>query len=104
MQREDPPWIGYIYAFLIFVGVVKTTLLFLVSFVHYSFGLFLVLQNQIDYVGLNTYIFLYLIQSLGVLSDAQFFQNVTRVGFRTRATLVGIIVCMYCFANCKISS
>lgn len=47
MQRGDPAWIGYIYAFLIFVGV-----------------------------------------SFGVLTEAQYFQNVWRVGFRLRSTLV----------------
>ncbi|KAH9613030.1 hypothetical protein KSS87_002578 [Heliosperma pusillum] len=46
MQQGDPAWIGYIYAFLIFVGVV-----------------------------------------LGVLCEAQYFQNVMRVGYRLRSTL-----------------
>ncbi|KAH9796195.1 ABC transporter C family member 2 [Citrus sinensis] len=50
MQRGDPAWIGYIYAFLIFVGV-----------------------------------------SFGVLTEAQYFQNVWRVGFRLRSTLVAAI-------------
>ncbi|KAL6197137.1 hypothetical protein ACLB2K_032749 [Fragaria x ananassa] len=50
MQRGDPAWIGYIYAFLIFMGV-----------------------------------------SLGVLSESQYFQNVMRVGFRLRSTLVAAI-------------
>ncbi|KAL8138386.1 LOW QUALITY PROTEIN: hypothetical protein V2J09_004387 [Rumex salicifolius] len=50
MQRGDPPWIGYIYAFSIFVGV-----------------------------------------SLGVLCEAQYFQNVMRVGFRLRSTLVAAV-------------
>ncbi|CAN1227639.1 ABC transporter C family member 2 [Linum grandiflorum] len=50
MQAGDPAWIGYIYAFSIFVGVV-----------------------------------------LGVLSEAQYFQNVMRVGFRLRATLVAAV-------------
>lgn len=50
MQRGDPAWIGYIYAFLIFVGVV-----------------------------------------LGVLSEAQYFQNVMRVGYRLRSTLVAAV-------------
>ncbi|KAI8524589.1 hypothetical protein RHMOL_Rhmol13G0160700 [Rhododendron molle] len=46
MQRRDPPYIGYIYAFSIFVGVV-----------------------------------------FGVLTEAQYFQNVMRVGYRLRSTL-----------------
>ncbi|RWR88757.1 ABC transporter C family member 2-like protein [Cinnamomum micranthum f. kanehirae] len=46
MQQGDPAWIGYIYAFSIFAGVV-----------------------------------------LGVLCEAQYFQNVMRVGFRLRSTL-----------------
>ncbi|CBI30983.3 unnamed protein product, partial [Vitis vinifera] len=50
MQRGDPAWIGYIYAFSIFIGV-----------------------------------------SLGVLCEAQYFQNVMRVGFRLRSTLVAAI-------------
>ncbi|KAJ0082016.1 hypothetical protein Patl1_11255 [Pistacia atlantica] len=50
MQRGDPAWIGYVYAFLIFVGV-----------------------------------------SIGVLCEAQYFQNVWRVGFRLRSTLVAAI-------------
>ncbi|XP_047948390.1 ABC transporter C family member 2-like [Salvia hispanica] len=50
MQQGDPAWIGYIYAFLIFVGVV-----------------------------------------LGVLCEAQYFQNVMRVGFRLRSTLVAAV-------------
>lgn len=50
MQQGDPAWIGYIYAFLIFVGVV-----------------------------------------LGVLSEAQYFQNVMRVGYRLRSTLVAAV-------------
>nr|XP_025624778.1 ABC transporter C family member 12 isoform X4 [Arachis hypogaea] len=50
MQNQDPSWIGYIYAFSIFVGV-----------------------------------------SLGVLCEAQYFQNVMRVGFQLRSTLVAAI-------------
>ncbi|KAJ7969064.1 ABC transporter C family member 2-like [Quillaja saponaria] len=50
MQRGDPAWIGYIYAFSIFVGV-----------------------------------------SFGVLWEAQFYQNVLRVGFRLRSTLVAAV-------------
>ncbi|KAF5194274.1 Abc transporter c family member 2-like [Thalictrum thalictroides] len=50
MQEGDPAWIGYIYAFTIFVGV-----------------------------------------GLGVLFEAQYFQNVMRVGFRLRATLVAAV-------------
>ncbi|XP_027190692.1 ABC transporter C family member 12-like [Cicer arietinum] len=50
MQNGDPSWIGYIFAFSIFVGV-----------------------------------------SLGVLCEAQYFQNVMRVGFRLRSTLVAAI-------------
>ncbi|KAI3839082.1 hypothetical protein MKW98_031032, partial [Papaver atlanticum] len=50
MQAGEPARIGYIYAFLIFVGVV-----------------------------------------LGVLSEAQYFQNVMRVGYRLRATLVAAV-------------
>ncbi|XP_061357298.1 ABC transporter C family member 12-like [Gastrolobium bilobum] len=50
MQNGDPSWIGYIYAFSIFVGV-----------------------------------------SFGVLCEAQYFQNVMRVGFRLRSTLVAAI-------------
>ncbi|KAM6551932.1 hypothetical protein CsatB_001740 [Cannabis sativa] len=50
MQRGDPAWIGYIYAFLIFAGV-----------------------------------------SIGVLTESQYFQNVMRVGFRLRSTLVAAI-------------
>lgn len=50
MQRGDPAWIGYIYAFLIFIGV-----------------------------------------TAGVLCEAQYFQNVWRVGFRLRSTLVAAI-------------
>lgn len=50
MQRGDPAWIGYIYAFAIFVGVV-----------------------------------------FGVLCEAQYFQNVMRVGYRLRSTLVAAI-------------
>lgn len=50
MQRGDQTWIGFIYAFSIFVGV-----------------------------------------SAGVLCEAQYFQNVMRVGFRLRSTLVAAI-------------
>uniref|UniRef100_A0A7N0T3Q1 ABC-type xenobiotic transporter n=1 Tax=Kalanchoe fedtschenkoi TaxID=63787 RepID=A0A7N0T3Q1_KALFE len=50
MQRGDPSWVGYIYAFFIFVGV-----------------------------------------TVGVLCEAQYFQNVMRVGFRLRSTLVAAI-------------
>ncbi|KAL1826245.1 hypothetical protein ACET3Z_004657 [Daucus carota] len=50
LERGDPAWIGYLYAFLIFVGV-----------------------------------------SLGVLCEAQYFQNVMRVGFRLRSTLVAAV-------------
>ncbi|CAN4101608.1 unnamed protein product [Withania somnifera] len=50
MQQGDPAWIGYIYAFSIFVGVV-----------------------------------------FGVLCEAQYFQNVMRVGFRLRSTLVAAV-------------
>ncbi|KAF8030774.1 hypothetical protein BT93_D0071 [Corymbia citriodora subsp. variegata] len=50
MQRGDPAWIGYVYAFLILVGV-----------------------------------------SLGVLCEAQYFQNSVRTGFRLRSTLVAAI-------------
>ncbi|KAM7505799.1 hypothetical protein LguiB_004703 [Lonicera macranthoides] len=50
MQRGDPPSIGYIYAFSIFVGVV-----------------------------------------LGVLCEAQYFQNVMRVGYRLRSTLIAAV-------------
>ncbi|GMP24479.1 hypothetical protein CsSME_00001732 [Camellia sinensis var. sinensis] len=46
MERGDPAWVGYIYAFSIFVGV-----------------------------------------SVGVLCEAQYYQNVLRVGFRLRSTL-----------------
>lgn len=50
MQQGEPAWIGYIFAFSIFVGVV-----------------------------------------LGVLCEAQYFQNVMRVGFRLRSTLVAAV-------------
>ncbi|XP_078175998.1 ABC transporter C family member 2-like [Carex rostrata] len=50
MQRDDPVWYGYIYAFSIFAGV-----------------------------------------ALGVLCEAQYFQNVMRTGFRLRATLVAAV-------------
>lgn len=50
MENGEPAWIGYIYAFLIFVGV-----------------------------------------TVGVLFEAQYFQNVMRVGFRLRSTLVAAI-------------
>ncbi|KAL3522804.1 hypothetical protein ACH5RR_015638 [Cinchona calisaya] len=50
MQDGDPAWIGYVYAFSIFVGVV-----------------------------------------FGVLCEAQYFQNVMRVGYRLRATLVAAV-------------
>ncbi|XP_073027940.1 ABC transporter C family member 2-like [Primulina eburnea] len=50
MQQGDPAWIGYIYAFSIFVGVV-----------------------------------------FGVLCEAQYFQNVMRVGYRLRSTLVAAV-------------
>nr|GEX49465.1 ABC transporter C family member 12-like [Tanacetum cinerariifolium] len=50
LQRGDPSWIGYVYAFSIFVGV-----------------------------------------SLGVLCEAQYFQNVARVGFRIRSILVASV-------------
>ncbi|KAJ8762659.1 hypothetical protein K2173_010680 [Erythroxylum novogranatense] len=50
MQQGDPAWIGYLYAFLIFLGVL-----------------------------------------LGVLCESQYFQNVMRVGFRLRSTLVAAI-------------
>ncbi|XP_047942047.1 ABC transporter C family member 2-like [Salvia hispanica] len=50
MQRGDPAWIGYIYAFSIFVGVV-----------------------------------------VGVLCEAQYFQNVMRVGYRLKSTLVAAV-------------
>ncbi|XP_076899720.1 ABC transporter C family member 2-like [Bidens hawaiensis] len=50
MQERAPAQIGYIYAFLIFVGVV-----------------------------------------LGVLCEAQYFQNVMRVGYRLRSTLIAAV-------------
>lgn len=50
MQQGDPAWIGYVYAFAIFVGVV-----------------------------------------FGVLCEAQYFQNVMRVGYRLRSTLVAAV-------------
>ncbi|PRQ29587.1 putative xenobiotic-transporting ATPase [Rosa chinensis] len=50
MQRGEPAWIGYIYAFLIFIGV-----------------------------------------SFGVLPESHFYQNIMRVGFRLRSTLVAAI-------------
>ncbi|KAL1335647.1 hypothetical protein HN51_030120 [Arachis hypogaea] len=50
MQNGDPAWIGYVFAFSIFVGVV-----------------------------------------FGVLCEAQYFQNVMRVGFRLRSTLVAAV-------------
>ncbi|XP_057494162.1 ABC transporter C family member 2-like isoform X1 [Actinidia eriantha] len=50
MQRRDPAWIGYVYAFSIFVGV-----------------------------------------ALGVLCEAQYFQNVMRVGYRLRSTLIAAV-------------
>lgn len=50
MQLGEPAWIGYIYAFSIFVGVV-----------------------------------------LGVLFEAQYFQNVMRVGYRLRSTLIAAV-------------
>ncbi|CAI0545470.1 unnamed protein product [Linum tenue] len=50
MQRGDPAWIGYAYAFSIFIGV-----------------------------------------SIGVLCESQYFQNVMRIGFRLRSTLVAAI-------------
>ncbi|KAJ0927375.1 putative ABC-type xenobiotic transporter [Helianthus annuus] len=50
MQERGPAQIGYIYAFLIFVGVV-----------------------------------------LGVVCEAQYFQNVMRVGFRLRSTLIAAV-------------
>ncbi|CAI9089674.1 OLC1v1024292C1 [Oldenlandia corymbosa var. corymbosa] len=50
LERGDPAWVGYVYAFSIFVGV-----------------------------------------SCGVLCEAQYFQNVMRVGFRLRSTLVAAI-------------
>ncbi|KAM6551936.1 hypothetical protein CsatB_001744 [Cannabis sativa] len=50
MQQGDPAWIGYVYAFSIFVGV-----------------------------------------AIGVLCEAQYFQNVMRVGFRLRSTLVAAV-------------
>ncbi|XP_050370622.1 ABC transporter C family member 12-like isoform X2 [Argentina anserina] len=50
MQRNDPAWIGYIYAFLIFVAL-----------------------------------------SCGVIPESQYYQNIFRVGFRLRSTLVAAI-------------
>ncbi|XP_071921349.1 ABC transporter C family member 12-like isoform X1 [Coffea arabica] len=50
LERGDPAWVGYAYAFSIFVGV-----------------------------------------SFGVLCEAQYYQNVMRVGFRLRSTLVAAI-------------
>ncbi|CAM0902867.1 unnamed protein product [Alopecurus aequalis] len=50
MQKGDPSWNGYIYAFAIFAGV-----------------------------------------SLGVLAEAQYFQNVMRTGFRLRSTLIAAV-------------
>ncbi|XP_050370620.1 LOW QUALITY PROTEIN: ABC transporter C family member 12-like [Argentina anserina] len=50
IQRGDPAWIGYIYAFLIFIGV-----------------------------------------SFGVLPESHYYQNIMRVGYRLRSTLVAAI-------------
>ncbi|KAF3450335.1 hypothetical protein FNV43_RR06415 [Rhamnella rubrinervis] len=50
MQQGEPAWIGYVYAFSIFVGVV-----------------------------------------FGVLCEAQYFQNVMRVGYRLRSTLIAAV-------------
>ncbi|KAM7270988.1 hypothetical protein ACFE04_030202 [Oxalis oulophora] len=54
MQKGDPGWTGYVYAFSIFVGV--------------DIG-----------------------QVVGVLCEAQYFQNVMRVGFRLRSTLIAAV-------------
>lgn len=46
MQQGDPAWIGYIYAFSIFVGVVWLDYLYLLGlkiFVHYNIGQYLIL-------------------------------------------------------------
>ncbi|KAK2998796.1 hypothetical protein RJ639_023994, partial [Escallonia herrerae] len=63
LERGDPAWIGYVYAFSIFVGVIPV----------------LTLTPS------------YLAQSLGVLCEAHYFQNVMRVGFRLRSTLVAAV-------------
>ncbi|KAK3022451.1 hypothetical protein RJ639_047588, partial [Escallonia herrerae] len=63
LERGDPAWIGYVYAFSIFVGVIP------------------VLKLTLSYLA----------QSLGVLCEAQYFQNVMRVGFRLRSTLVAAV-------------
>ncbi|KAJ6333090.1 hypothetical protein OIU77_009035 [Salix suchowensis] len=66
MQEGDPAWIGYVYAFSIFAGVVIN-------------------KNSESLIkGI-------LMQVFGVLCEAQYFQNVMRVGFRLRATLVAAV-------------
>ncbi|KAI5671046.1 hypothetical protein M9H77_11410 [Catharanthus roseus] len=63
MQQGEPAWIGYIYAFLIFVGVERA------------------LNDQ--FISSN--------KVFGVLCEAQYFQNVMRVGYRLRSTLIAAV-------------
>ena len=82
MQKGDPSWSGYIYAFSIFAGVVW--IIFVSCMLCTTFlCCFGVAEPTI--IVLTT---LFIFQSLGVLAEAQYFQNVMRVGFRLRSTLV----------------
>lgn len=80
MQEGDPSWVGYVYAFLIFVGVVSITILALT----FNFFFFVLKPLKSYSVDID-------FQTLGVLCEAQYYQNVWRVGFRLRSTLVKFV-------------
>lgn len=98
MQKGDPSWSGYIYAFSIFAGVVWIIFFYCMFHTYMScwFSVFELPSNnyaacepKLDRL-LITYLLFTILQSLGVLSEAQYFQNVMRTGFRLRSTLVGV--------------
>lgn len=79
MQEDDPAWVGYVYAFLIFVGVVCIiTILFHLHF------------PKLSTIGLFSHCSYFLLkpQTIGVLCQSQYFQHVGRAAFRLRSTMV----------------
>ncbi|MQL75608.1 hypothetical protein Taro_007976 [Colocasia esculenta] len=93
MQQGDPSWNGYIYAFSIFLGVVRSCMPFdinLVSLHDLDDQISVVLDPSLP-AGHYPIGNLILPQALGVLSEAQYFQNVMRAGFRLRITLVAAV-------------
>ncbi|WZZ71707.1 hypothetical protein YC2023_083077 [Brassica napus] len=87
MQEGDPAWVGYVYAFLIFVGVVSIKNEYTELSHHSTSHIVVVLVITSE----KLFRFEIYFQTLGVLCEAQYYQNVWRVGFRLRSTLVAAI-------------